>query len=68
MSICEEDPWLHHAMMHNLYFTEKNVDVCLEKSLRFTKYWGELNAFLRSHNYWHLALFHVEKLEFTKAI
>lgn len=54
--------------MHNLYFTEQNVEYCIDLSSKYTKYWGNLNAFLRSHTYWHYSLFFVEKMQIDKAL
>ncbi|KRX02953.1 hypothetical protein PPERSA_09371 [Pseudocohnilembus persalinus] len=62
------DPWLHHAQMHNLFFTESNITKCIKISENFVGYWQGLNAFLRSHNFWHLSLFYLENQEIDKVI
>ncbi|MCR8825508.1 tetratricopeptide repeat protein [Pseudosulfitobacter koreensis] len=60
MELRPDEPWAHHALAH-IYLTRGDVaggTVFLE-SVADT--WRDLNSFMRSHNWWHLALFYISQ-------
>lgn len=54
------DPWAHHALAH-VMLTQSRADegIALLESVADT--WADLNSFMRSHNWWHLALFYISR-------
>lgn len=58
MNLQHDDAWAHHAIAH-VMLTEGRVaeGAAFMESVADT--WGDLNSFMRSHNWWHLALFYI---------
>jgi hypothetical protein len=54
------DPWAHHALAH-VMLTQSRADegIAFLESVAHT--WAGLNSFMRSHNWWHLALFYISR-------
>lgn len=54
------DPWAHHALAH-VMLTQSRADegIAFLESVATT--WADLNSFMRSHNWWHLALFYISR-------
>jgi tetratricopeptide (TPR) repeat protein len=62
-----DEPWAQHALAHVL-LTEGRLDegvALLEPALAG---WRGLTSFMRSHNAWHLALFHLERSDAEAAL
>ncbi|QUJ75971.1 tetratricopeptide repeat protein [Sulfitobacter albidus] len=58
MSLRHDEAWAHHAIAH-VMLTEGRIAegaVFLEE---VAPTWAGLNSFMRSHNWWHLALFYI---------
>lgn len=53
------EPWAHHAIAHVMETHGR-----LEEGVRFMRElaptWNDHNIFIREHNWWHLALFHLD--------
>ncbi|KEJ97025.1 hypothetical protein SUH3_09630 [Pseudosulfitobacter pseudonitzschiae] len=60
MRLRNDDPWAHHALAH-IYLTRGDVTggIVFLESVADT--WQDLNSFMRSHNWWHLALFYISQ-------
>lgn len=60
MRLRHDDPWAHHALAH-IYLTRGDVTggIVFLESVADT--WRDLNSFMRSHNWWHLALFYISQ-------
>jgi len=67
VEIEEINPWAHHTLSHVLL---KRGDITSGiKILKDYEYiWDRSGQAISSHNYWHLALMHLEKLEYDKAL
>jgi tetratricopeptide (TPR) repeat protein len=67
LAIDAGDPWAHHAIAH-----VKEVRGLADEGIAFmTKHapgWAERSIFVREHNYWHLALFHLDRDEPARAL
>ena len=53
-----KEPWAHHALAHVMLGqgrTEESRDFMTEMS----ETWTDLNSFMSTHNWWHLALNHI---------
>jgi tetratricopeptide (TPR) repeat protein len=62
-----KDPWAHHAIAHVLE-TRGQVDAGVQFLTKHAPGWADRSIFVREHNYWHLALFHLEREESQRAL
>ncbi|MDC0136790.1 tetratricopeptide repeat protein [Sulfitobacter sp.] len=58
MTLQHDEPWAHHAIAH-VMLTEGRVAEGAAFMESVAETWGGLNSFMRSHNWWHLALFYI---------
>lgn len=61
------DPWAHHAMAHIMDGqgrTDEAITFLTEKSIG----WSNRSVFVREHNFWHLAIFHLDRGETARAL
>ncbi|MDD0816378.1 tetratricopeptide repeat protein [Curvibacter sp. HBC28] len=59
LSDCPSEPWAQHALAHVMLTQGRHVEG--RDFLRAAHGgWGVLNSFMRTHNWWHLALFELE--------
>ena len=65
MQLCE--PWAHHAVAH-VMITQGRHDEGIKWMNGLSDQWGGCNSFMYTHNWWHLALFHLEREEFSLAL
>lgn len=61
------DPWAHHALAH-VMLTGGRIDEGIAFMEGASPSWADLNSFMRSHNWWHLALFHISRGRGTDAL
>lgn len=61
------EPWAHHAIAHVMETHGR-----LEEGVRFMRdlapTWDDHNIFIREHNWWHLALFHLDLDDATEVL
>mgnify|MGYP003662764879 CR=1 FL=1 len=60
MALHHEEPWAHHALAH-VMLTQGRVAEGAEFLESVADSWQNLNSFMRSHNWWHLALFYLSQ-------
>ncbi len=60
MALQHDDAWAHHALAH-VMLTQGRVDEGAEFLESVADTWAGLNSFMRSHNWWHLALFYLSQ-------
>lgn len=53
-----KEPWSHHAIAH-VMLTTGRVPEGIAFMNEAAKTWQGLNSFMYTHNWWHLALFHI---------
>ena len=53
------EPWAHHALAHVME-TQGRCAEGLQTMLAFSDTWADRNSFMRSHNWWHAALFAID--------
>ena len=58
LEIDETEPWAHHALAH-IYLTLGQVTEGIAFLESVAHHWSDLNSFMHSHNWWHLALFYI---------
>lgn len=61
------EPWAEHALAH-VMLTEGRFREGLAFMLAASAPWNGLTSFMRTHNWWHLALFHLELGEDAEAL
>lgn len=54
------DPWAHHALAH-VMLTQGRVDEGIAFLESVSGDWADLNSFMHTHNWWHLALFYLSR-------
>lgn len=54
-----KEPWAHHALAH-VMLTEGRLTEGLAFMQDVSDTWTELNSFMLTHNWWHLALFLID--------
>jgi tetratricopeptide (TPR) repeat protein len=61
------DPWAEHTLAHVLDRTGRSEEGIAFLSARSGQ-WVRCSSFLRTHNWWHLALFHIGSGDHAKAL
>ena len=61
------DPWAQHALAH-VWLTRGRIDEGLAALEGWSPGWTGLNSFMVTHLWWHLALFHLSKGHFDRAL
>ncbi|MEQ1867306.1 MAG: tetratricopeptide repeat protein [Alphaproteobacteria bacterium] len=67
LAINAQDPWAHHAIAH-VMDTRGKVDDGVAFMTKHSAGWADRSIFVREHNYWHLALFHIDRKEYARAL
>jgi tetratricopeptide (TPR) repeat protein len=60
MALRHDEPWAHHALAH-VMLTQGRVAEGATFLEGVADTWQPLNSFMRSHNWWHLALFYLSQ-------
>lgn len=58
LTLDPSEPWAHHALAH-IYLTRGQVAEGTAFLESVAHHWSDLNSFMHSHNWWHLALFYI---------
>ncbi|RCW74035.1 tetratricopeptide repeat protein [Pseudorhodoferax soli] len=61
------EPWAHHALAH-VMLTEGRIAEGQQFMAEMAPHWAGLNSFMRTHNWWHAALFAIELEQFDAAL
>lgn len=61
------DPWAHHAVAHVME-TQGRVDEGIAWMEGLSDSWVGCNSFMLTHNWWHTALFHLDRDEFDRVL
>jgi tetratricopeptide (TPR) repeat protein len=61
------EPWAHHALAH-VMLTEGRIAEGQQFMQAMAPHWSGLNSFMRTHNWWHAALFAIELGQFDDAL
>ena len=59
LALAPHEPWAQHALAHVL-LTEGRFAEGRDTLQAVSAPWRGLTSFMRTHNFWHLALFHIE--------
>jgi len=61
------DPWAHHAVAHVME-TQGRLDEGIAWMESLSDTWENCNSLLYTHNWWHIALYYLEKEEIKKVL
>ena len=61
------DPWAHHAVAHVME-TQGRLEEGIAWMESLSDTWENCNSMLYTHNWWHIALYYLEKLDFQKVL
>ncbi len=61
------EPWAHHAVAHVME-TQGRVEEGIAWMRAHADSWDDCNSFMLSHNWWHLALFLIDRDDFAAAL
>ena len=67
LEIDRTQPWAHHALAH-VMLTEGRVTEGIDFMQAASETWTNLNSFMLTHNWWHLALFHISTGETDRVL
>jgi tetratricopeptide (TPR) repeat protein len=67
LALKPDEPWAQHALAHVME-TQGRVDEGIAFLERCAPGWADRSIFIREHNYWHLAVFHLDRDEPTRAL
>jgi tetratricopeptide (TPR) repeat protein len=60
VEIAEDDPWAHHSVAHALLSLDR-PDEGVAWLSKYAHYWEDCMSFMHTHNWFHLALFHLSQ-------
>ncbi|SLN12127.1 tetratricopeptide repeat protein [Oceanibacterium hippocampi] len=61
------EPWAHHAVAHVME-TRGRLDDGIAWMRALADTWEDCNSFMYTHNWWHLALFHLDRGEVAETL
>ena len=67
VEINRHDPWAQHAVAHVME-TQGRLDEGIAWMESFADTWENCNSLLYTHNWWHVALYYLEKQEIEKVL
>lgn len=67
LEIHEHEPWAHHALAH-VHLGRGTLDEGLAFLSASAPAWQNLNSFMFTHNWWHIALFDIAKGDVSNAL
>jgi hypothetical protein len=59
LTLDDSEPWAQHALAH-VWLTQGRIADGAAAMRRFSDGWAGLNSFMRTHNWWHAALFEID--------
>ena len=67
LSLKRGEPWAHHAVAHVME-AQGRIDEGIDFLTWHSHTWADRSIFVREHNFWHLALFHLDRDEPKRAL
>lgn len=67
IEIKRKEPWAHHALAHVL-LTQGRINEGLAFLEDVSETWTDLNSFMVTHNWWHIALNYISLGQYDKAL
>jgi tetratricopeptide (TPR) repeat protein len=67
LALVPDDPWAQHALAH-VWLTRGKIDTGMAELTAWSPGWAGLTSFMVTHLWWHLALFHLARGQFDRAL
>jgi tetratricopeptide (TPR) repeat protein len=67
IAINSNDPWAHHAIAHVME-TQGRIEEGIAWMEAFAHTWETCNSMLYTHNWWHIALYHLTNRDYGKVL
>ncbi len=67
LNIYADEPWAHHALAH-VHLGRGTIAKGLKLLTNSAPSWQNLNSFMFTHNWWHVALFDIAQGDLTNAL
>ena len=67
LSLKRSEPWAHHALAH-VMDAQGRIEEGIEFLTDIAHTWSDRGIFIREHNFWHLALLHLDRDEPVRAL
>ena len=67
LEIYADEPWAHHALAH-IHLGRGTIDQGLAFLNASSPSWSNLNSFMFTHNWWHVALFDIARGDVSNAL
>lgn len=67
VAMTADEPWAHHAVAHVME-TQGRLDEGIAWLEGFAPLWQRCNSFMLTHNWWHLALFRIDRDDIEAAL
>jgi tetratricopeptide (TPR) repeat protein len=67
VSLRTKEPWAHHALAH-IHLTQGRITEGRAFLSEMSETWTDLNSFMLSHNWWHMALFQISQGDLAAAV
>lgn len=67
LALNPREAWAQHALAH-VFETHGRLDEGIRVLTQAAPGWSDRSIFMREHNYWHLALFHLDRDEPARAL
>lgn len=67
VSLNRQDPWAQHAVAHVME-TQGRLEEGIEWMEGLADTWANCNSLIYTHNWWHVALFYLQKQDFDRVL
>jgi tetratricopeptide (TPR) repeat protein len=67
VALKRKEPWAHHALAH-IHLTQGRISEGRAFLAEMSETWDDLNSFMLSHNWWHMALFQISQGDMDAAV
>ncbi|MFT6226118.1 MAG: hypothetical protein ACJARE_000508 [Paracoccaceae bacterium] len=67
VALKRKEPWAHHALAH-IHLTQGRISEGRAFLAEMSETWEDLNSFMLSHNWWHMALFQISQGDMAAAV
>lgn len=67
IALKRKEPWAHHALAH-IHLTQGRIVEGRAFLAEMSETWSDLNSFMLSHNWWHMALFEISEGDMDGAV
>ncbi len=67
LAMSRYEPWAQHALAH-VFEMQGRIDEGIELLESYSDTWADCNSFMYTHNWWHLALYYLDRDQHAKVL